>query len=81
MRGKLVRQIVDDQVPRAVESAPDLVTLCAGGNDMIRPGADPDALAVVFDDAVRRLRGTGARVVVFTGFDGRTPKRPTPLPL
>lgn len=71
VRGKLVRQIVEDQVPRAVELAPDLVTFCAGGNDMIRPGADPDALAVVFDDAVRRLRGAGARVVIFTGFDTR----------
>ncbi|SFN55507.1 SGNH/GDSL hydrolase family protein [Actinomadura madurae] len=71
VRGKLVRQIVDDQVPPALELDPDLVTLCAGGNDMIRPGADPDAAAVVFDDAVRRLRGTGARVVVFTGFDPR----------
>ncbi|MEW2354809.1 SGNH/GDSL hydrolase family protein [Spirillospora sp. NPDC029432] len=71
VRGKLLRQIVDDQVPRAVELEPDLVTFCAGGNDMIRPGADPDALAVLFDDAVRRLRATGARVVVFTGFDTR----------
>ncbi|MEU4826187.1 SGNH/GDSL hydrolase family protein [Actinomadura citrea] len=71
VRGKLVRQIVDDQVPIAVGLSPDLVTLCAGGNDMIRPGADPDAAAVVFDDAVRRLRATGSRVVVFTGFDPR----------
>src|SRR5690606_40960707 len=71
VRGKTLRQIVDDQVPRAVELAPDLITMCAGGNDMIRPGADPDALAVVFDDAVRRLRATGARVVIFTGFDTR----------
>ncbi|OLT26481.1 SGNH hydrolase [Actinomadura sp. CNU-125] len=71
VRGKLVRQVVEDQVPRAVEMAPDLVTFCAGGNDILRPGADPDALAVLFDDAVRRLRSTGSRVVVFTGFDPR----------
>ncbi len=71
VRGKLVRQIVDDQVPPAVAMSPDLVTLCAGGNDILRPGADPDALAVLFDDAVRRLRATGSRVVVFTGFDPR----------
>ncbi|XVQ08748.1 SGNH/GDSL hydrolase family protein [Spirillospora sp. CA-255316] len=71
VRGKLLRQIAADQVPRAVELDPDLVTFCAGGNDMIRPGADPDALAVLFDDAVRRLRATGARVVIFTGFDTR----------
>jgi lysophospholipase L1-like esterase len=71
VRGKLLRQIAAEQVPMAVDLRPDLVTLCGGGNDLIRPGADPDALAVLFDDAVRRLRGTGARVVVFTGFDTR----------
>lgn len=71
VRGKLVRQVLDDQVPQAVELAPDLVTICAGGNDIIRPGADPDALAVVFDEAVRTLRAAGARVVLFTGFDTR----------
>ncbi|MEV5573332.1 SGNH/GDSL hydrolase family protein [Spirillospora sp. NPDC052269] len=69
VRGKLLRQIVEDQVPRAVEMAPDLITFCAGGNDIIRPGGDPDALAIEFDEAVRALRGTGARVVLFTGFD------------
>jgi len=69
VRGKLLRQIVAEQVPVAVDLGPDLVTFCGGGNDMIRPGADPDALAVLLDDAVRRLRGTGARVVLFTGFD------------
>ncbi|MBO2453244.1 SGNH/GDSL hydrolase family protein [Actinomadura barringtoniae] len=71
IRGKLVQQIVDDQVPLALDLRPDLVTFCAGGNDMIRPGADPDALAVVFDGAVQRLRAVGAHVVVFTGFDPR----------
>ncbi|MGI5163599.1 SGNH/GDSL hydrolase family protein [Spirillospora sp. CA-253888] len=71
VRGKLLHQIVADQVPVAVELNPDLVTLCAGGNDIIRPGSDPDALAVEFDGAVRRLRATGARVVLFTGFDTR----------
>ncbi|GAA4097083.1 MULTISPECIES: SGNH/GDSL hydrolase family protein [Actinomadura] len=71
VRGKLLRQIVADQVPAAVAMRPDLVTFCAGGNDIIRPGTDPDALAVEFDDAVRRLRGCGADVVVFTGFDPR----------
>ncbi len=71
VRGKLLRQIVEDQVPRAIEMAPDLVTICGGGNDMIRPGADPDGLAVMFDEAVRKLRATGAEVVLFTGFDPR----------
>lgn len=71
VRGKLVYQVVADQVPRAVDLRPDLVTLCAGGNDMLRPGSDPDALAALFDDGVRRLRDIGARVAVFTSFDPR----------
>ncbi|GAA4955977.1 SGNH/GDSL hydrolase family protein [Streptomonospora halophila] len=67
VRGKLMRQIVEDQLPRAVELAPDLVTLSAGGNDLLRPGGDPDRLARVLERAVRRLRATGADVVLFTG--------------
>lgn len=71
VRGKLLRQIVTDQVPRAVALKPDLITICGGGNDMIRPGADPDALAIIFDEAVRSMRACGAEVVLFTGFDPR----------
>ncbi|MFD0802736.1 SGNH/GDSL hydrolase family protein, partial [Streptomonospora algeriensis] len=67
VRGKLMRQIVTDQLPRAVEMAPQLVTLSAGGNDLLRPGGDPDRLARVLEEAVRRLRDTGADVVLFTG--------------
>ncbi|HEV7950774.1 MAG TPA: SGNH/GDSL hydrolase family protein, partial [Glaciihabitans sp.] len=46
----------------------------AGGNDIIRPGADPDEIAARLDVAVGRLRSAGATVVVFTGPDiGMTP--------
>ncbi|MBF6180282.1 SGNH/GDSL hydrolase family protein [Nocardia otitidiscaviarum] len=69
VRGKLIRQIVDDQLPRALELRPDLITCCAGGNDLIRPGGDPDQLAEIYRDALIRLRGTGATVVVVTGMD------------
>lgn len=71
IRGKLLRQVVTDQVPRAVELSPDLITFSAGGNDLLRPRTDPDVLAAVIDDATRRLRGTGADVVMFTSFDTR----------
>ena len=39
-------------MPAAVRMAPDLVSIAAGGNDILRPGADPDVLAGIFDDAV-----------------------------
>ncbi|WP_405769764.1 SGNH/GDSL hydrolase family protein [Actinacidiphila glaucinigra] len=71
VRGRLLGQIVEEQVPRAVELAPDLVTFCAGGNDILRPGSDPDDVAERYEAAVARLTGTVGTVVLCTGFDTR----------
>jgi lysophospholipase L1-like esterase len=71
IRGKLVHQVVAEQVPRAVELGPDLVSLAAGGNDILR-GADVDELAAQFEGAVAALAAAGSRVLIFTGFDPRT---------
>ncbi len=70
IRGKLVGQVVAEQVPRAVELAPDLVSLAAGGNDILR-GTDVDELAASFESAVAKLQAAGSRVLIFTGFDPR----------
>ena len=43
VRGKLIKQILDEQVEPALALRPDLITISAGGNDVIRPGTDPDA--------------------------------------
>ncbi|GAA1693943.1 SGNH/GDSL hydrolase family protein [Microbacterium sediminicola] len=69
VRGKLIDQIIADQIEPALALQPDLITFCAGGNDVIRPGTDPDEIALAFEDAVVRLSSTGATVVVFTGID------------
>jgi lysophospholipase L1-like esterase len=69
VRGKLLRQIVADQVPAAAAMSPGLVSIAGGGNDILRPGADPDTLAELFDAAVARLQAAGSRVLLFTGFD------------
>ncbi|SDQ08381.1 SGNH/GDSL hydrolase family protein [Microbacterium sp. cf332] len=69
VRGKLIGQIVADQIEPALALRPDLVTFSAGGNDVIRPGSDPDAVAQQFEDAVVRLSSTGATLVLFTGID------------
>ncbi|MDX3855092.1 SGNH/GDSL hydrolase family protein [Streptomyces sp. AK02-01A] len=71
VRGRLLDQIVDEQIPRAKELAPDLVTFCAGGNDIIRPGTDPDDVAERFERAVADLTGAVGTVMVTTGFDTR----------
>lgn len=72
VRGKLLGEVVDQQLPAAIAMAPELVSLAAGGNDLLRPGADPDLLAEVFDGAVASLREAGCQVLVLTGFDPRT---------
>lgn len=73
VRGKLLRQVAEEQVPRAIAMSPDLVSIAAGGNDLLRPGGDPDTLAQTFDDAVRALLVAGCPVMIFTGFDPRFP--------
>jgi len=73
VRGKLLGQVAAEQVPQAIAMAPDLVSLAAGGNDMLRFRSDPDALAQTFDDVVRTLLMAGCQVVIFTGFDPRFP--------
>lgn len=71
VRGKYLRQVMADQFPYALDTHPDLVTFCAGGNDILRPHADPDTLAETVDTATARLRAGGSDVVIFTGFDTR----------
>jgi len=69
VRGKLLDQVVEDQLPVAERLRPDLITFCAGGNDIIRFACDTDELAHRFDAALARVSATGAEVLVFTGFD------------
>jgi lysophospholipase L1-like esterase len=75
IRGKLLGQVAAEQVEPAIALGPDLVSVAAGGNDLIRPsGADPEQLASVFEGAVVRLQDAGVRVLLVTGF-------PPPFPL
>ncbi|MEO7148049.1 MAG: SGNH/GDSL hydrolase family protein [Terrimesophilobacter sp.] len=74
VRGRLLQQIMSEQVESALQLRPDLVTISAGGNDIIRPGTDPDDIAQRLESAVERLRSDGATVVLFNGPDiGMTP--------
>jgi lysophospholipase L1-like esterase len=70
VRGKLLRQVLAEQLEPALKLEPTLVTLYAGGNDLMRPTVDIDALMDLYDDAVARLTDAGAQVVLFTGVDG-----------
>ncbi|MEY2848769.1 MAG: hypothetical protein RI885_1434 [Actinomycetota bacterium] len=69
VRSKRLRQIVADQVPRALELKPGLITMYAGGNDILDVGTDVPRLMADYGRAVAALTATGARVLLFTGYD------------
>ncbi|GAA1477045.1 SGNH/GDSL hydrolase family protein [Nocardioides aestuarii] len=69
VRGRLLGPILEEQLDAAIALEPDLVTIYAGGNDLIRPRIDIDALASTYDAALGRLAATGATLGVFTAFD------------
>lgn len=69
IRGMLLKQILSQQIGPALALEPDLITLSAGGNDMVFHGTDPDRLAGKLETGVRQLSQTGATLVLFTGPD------------
>lgn len=69
IRGRKLHQIIAEQVEPAVQMAPDLVTVYAGANDVLRPRVDIDGMVGAYDAAIGRLAATGAQVVVFTAYD------------
>ncbi len=69
VRGHLLREVVDAQIGPALSLKPDLVSIQAGGNDLLHPGADPDKLADVLEGAVESLRFQGITVLIFVGPD------------
>jgi lysophospholipase L1-like esterase len=74
VRGRLLQQIIDEQIEPALELRPDLISVSMGGNDVIRPGTDPDEIASRFEGGIERLSSGGATVVMFNGPDiGMTP--------
>jgi lysophospholipase L1-like esterase len=69
VRGRLLGPILEEQLEPAIALRPDLVTIYAGANDILRPSVDLDALAERYHQAVGELARTGARLLVWTGFD------------
>lgn len=69
IRGRKLLQVLDEQIEPAIAMEPTLVTMYAGGNDILRPSVDIDLLIAAYDAAVVKLTETGATVAIFTGFD------------
>lgn len=76
VRGRLLGQIVEDQLPPALALQPDLLSLAGGTNDLLRRHCDPVVLARRLHTAALQVAETSsARLVLFTGVDpsGRLP--------
>ncbi|WP_394344478.1 SGNH/GDSL hydrolase family protein [Haloactinospora alba] len=69
VRGRRMRDIFGEQLERTLEYSPDLVTVHAGGNDVLRPNTNLDALREEYEAGIRRLRDAGVRVVILSGHD------------
>jgi lysophospholipase L1-like esterase len=69
IRGRKLPGILDEQLEPALALDPDLVTIYAGANDLLRPRVDIDGIVERYDVALGRIAATGTRLVVFTAFD------------
>lgn len=69
IRGKLVGEVIQDQLPVALEyitGKDTLVSFHAGANDALRPGYDAAATIAQYQSAVRKLAASGATILLFT---------------
>ncbi|HYO04339.1 MAG TPA: SGNH/GDSL hydrolase family protein [Mycobacterium sp.] len=66
VRGRRIRDVLDNQLPAAVAMQPDLITSCIGMNDVTRPGKTFATALEDIDLLHDRLAETGATVVTTT---------------
>ena len=72
VRGKLVGQVIDDQIPAAlrwIEGPSTLVSFHAGANDLLRPSYDPNVVLPRYREAIKVLAATGCQLMVFTAIE------------
>jgi len=69
IRSKRLRHIIAEQLAPAVAMQPDLITVYAGGNDIMDLGTKAADILAQLEALVAPLAATGARVLLFTGYD------------
>ena len=66
VRGKLLSQVIEDQLPDAISlvTGPEtLLSFHAGANDALRPSYKPEIAQSLYADAVHRAAASGATVM------------------
>ncbi|MGW7267993.1 SGNH/GDSL hydrolase family protein [Streptomyces sp. NPDC054842] len=74
VRGKLIGQIVEEQVPLAAAMEADVITLVGGLNDTLRPKCDMGRVRGLLEEAVERLAPSCKQLVLM-----RSPGRNGPV--
>ncbi|WP_328403194.1 SGNH/GDSL hydrolase family protein [Streptomyces sp. NBC_00390] len=74
VRGKLIGQIVDEQIDTAAAMQADVVTLVGGLNDTLRPKCDMPRVCGLLEEAVERLAPSCGQLVLM-----RSPGRSGPV--
>jgi len=72
IRGKLLHQVIDDQIPRAISyvtGSETLISFHAGANDVLRPKYQAEVAFAKYERGVSDLTKRGATVIVFTVID------------
>ena len=66
IRGRKTEQVLEEQFEPALAMEPDLVSVIAGMNDLIRPGFDVDRTVAMMDRMERAFVDSGATVITIT---------------
>ena len=69
VRGKLIQQVIDDQVSQIqpfVTGKETLVSFHAGANDVIRPNYNPAITLPLYIEAAKKVAATGCTLMLFT---------------
>ncbi len=65
LRDLLAAEVREQQLDEALKFGPDLAAVVCGGNDLLRPPVDLDAVEGELDTLIGRLRASGATVVTY----------------
>lgn len=68
VRSRRIDDVVAEQLPKAIELGAELVAVFVGANDLVKRGADADALCARLAIGVRAARDAGCRVLLVTPF-------------
>ena len=66
VRGRRIKDLLDEQLPAALALQPDLISVCIGMNDVTRPGPYFGQALSELDDLHRQLKASGATVLTTT---------------